>query len=347
MANNKIAINGFGRIGRTFFRQAFLDESLNIVAINDLGDIQNLIYLLKHDSAYGLFDVSVEIVDKTEKYASVTINGKDVVFFHEKNIENLPWGSLGIDVVVECTGNFVSCDKTSIHLDAGAKRVVLSAPFADCPDINNEPKTILIGSNCDQFEESLVTSNGSCTTNALAPIVTVLDKEIGIEKAMISTIHAYTSSQRIVDSVQPANYRIGRAAASNLIPTETGANISLTKVFPNLVDKIEGIAVRVPIITGSIADITFISKRDTTQDEINNILDMHSKEDKWKNIFSTTNEPVVSSDIIGRKCGAIVDLEMTRVIGGNLVKVFSWYDNEAGYVATLLEHVKKAIKYIK
>lgn len=347
MNKYKIAINGFGRIGRTFFRQIFKDENFNVVAINDLGDVDNLIYLLRHDTSYGYFDAEIKINDKNEKYTSVNIGGHDVLFFKENIIENLPWRSLDIDVVVESTGKFVSCDKTSGHISAGAKRVVLSAPFADCPDIINEPSTILIGSNDEKFGDNLVTSNGSCTTNALAPIISILDKEIGIDKALINTIHAYTSSQKIVDSVQPANFRVGRAAASNLIPTETGASISLTKVFPNLVNNIDGIAVRVPIITGSIADITFIAKRDTTVDEINGILLNESKKDKWKNIFTVTNEPIVSSDIVGLRFGAIIDQEMTRVVGGNLVKVFSWYDNEAGYVATLIEHVRKSLQYIK
>ena len=338
MANKKVrvAINGFGRIGRLFFRQAFDNENLEIVAINDLGDLNNLAYLLKYDTVYRAFPGGVEVKD-----GNLLIDGNTVKYLQVKDAAALPWKDLNIDIVVESTGAFESYEKAKVHLDAGAKRVVITAPAKDADGAMGQ--TILNNINEDQFKVCKISSNGSCTTNAAAPVIKILEESIGIEKAILSTTHAYTATQSIVDSpTKGADYRRGRAGAQNMSPSTTGAAIAVTRAIPSLAGKFDGIAIRVPVVTGSIADITFISKKKTTVEEINMIFKKAAADPKWIGIFTAVEDQVVSSDIIGMPYGAIVDLNFTKVVDGNLVKVLYWYDNEMGYVQTLVDHVIKA-----
>lgn len=325
----KIAINGFGRIGRLFFRQVAGVPDFDVVAINDLGDKDNLLFLLKHDSVYGKFDPKIS----------------NVKFLNEKDPVKLPWKELDIDVVLESTGAFESFEKAKAHLDAGAKRVVLSAPAKDAE--GDFGRTILTGMNDDEAKDFKITSNASCTTNAASPVIAVLAENPGIEKAVLNTLHAMTNTQTVVDSpVKGSDIRRGRAASQNLIPSTTGAAIAVTKVFKELEGKFDGIAVRCPIITGSLADITFISKRKTSVEEINKILKDAAELPRWKGILKVSEEDIVSSDIIRESYGAIVDLKFTKVVDGNLVKILSWYDNEWGYVAMLIKHIEQLKKLL-
>ncbi|MDP3015164.1 MAG: type I glyceraldehyde-3-phosphate dehydrogenase [bacterium] len=334
----KIAVNGFGRIGRLFFRQAFNNPNLNIIAINDLGDLENLAYLLKYDSVYGRFNKEIKI-DKEKN--TLIIDGKTVIFLQEKDPLKLPWKDLGVDIVVESTGVFESYEKAKAHLDAGAKRVVLTAPAKDADGALG--RTVLVGLNEGEIKEFKITSNASCTTNAVSPVIAILSENPGIEKAILNTVHAYTNTQTIVDSpVKGSDFRRGRAGAQNIIPSTTGAAIAVTKVIKELEGKFDGIALRVPAVAGSIADITFVSKRKTSVEEINEILKKAEQSPRWQGILKTTEDQIVSSDIIAEPYGAIIDLKFTKVIDGDLIKVLAWYDNEAGYVAMLEKHVLKA-----
>ncbi len=336
MKKINVAINGFGRIGRAFLRVALDREELNVVAINDLGDIENLAYLFKYDTAYGVSPFDIKTKD-----GSIFVNGKEIKYLSGPKPEELPWKDLGVDIVVESTGFFTSFEKAKAHLDGGAKRVVISAPAKGEAVEGVESATVLMGINEDKLAVCQMTSNGSCTTNASSPVISILDESIGIEKAILNTVHAYTASQSIVDGPNKKDWRIGRAGAQNIIPTSTGAAIAVTKVLPNLVGKFDGIAMRVPVVAGSVADITFISKRPTTVEEVNQILEKAAEDPRWDGVFTATNEQIVSSDIIGAKYASIADLSMTRVVDGNLVKVLAWYDNEMGYTNTLVNHVIK------
>lgn len=336
---SKIAINGFGRIGRLFFRQAFDMPEFDIVAINDLGDIENLAYLLKYDSVYRVYDKEVG-ADKSKMI--LTVAGKDIKFFQEKEAIKLPWKDLGIDVLVESSGVYESFEKSKVHLDAGAKRVVMTAPAKDAD--GELGKTVLLGINESELKTVKISSNASCTTNASAAVMAIMDETVGIQKAILSTVHAYTNTQTIVDSpVKGDDYRRGRAGAQNVIPSHTGAAIAVTRAVKSLTGKFDGIAFRTPVVTGSLADITFVAKRKTSVEEINGIFKKAENDPRWKGILKTTEDQVVSSDIIGQPYGAIIDLKFTKVIDGDLVKVLSWYDNEWGYVAMLVRHVLSAI----
>lgn len=329
----KVAINGFGRIGRLFFRQAFGHKDIDVVAINDLGDLENLAYLLKYDTVYGVFDKSVDV-----KSGKLIVDGKSVNVTQIKDPKELPWEKLGVQIAVEATGAFTSYKKAKAHIDAGAKRVVITAPSKD-PD-GTQGATVLVGVNEDKLESVILTSNGSCTTNAVSPIIAVLSKEPGIEKALLNTVHGYTASQNLVDGpTRGRDVRRGRAAGVNLVPSTTGAAIAVSRAIPEMEGKFDGIALRIPLVSGSIVDLTFVAKRNTSVDEINDIFRKAAKSPLWKNILTVTEEPIVSSDIIGQEYGSIVDLGFTRVVDGNLVKVLSWYDNEWGYVSTLVKHV--------
>ena len=336
MKKINVAINGFGRIGRAFLRVALDREELNVVAINDLGDIENLAYLFKYDTAYGISSADVH----TEN-GNIFVDGKEIKYLSSPKPEELPWKDLDIDVVVESTGFFTSFDKAKAHLDGGAKRVVISAPAKGEAVEGIESATVLMGVNEDKLSICQMTSNASCTTNASSPIISILNESIGIEKAILNTVHAYTASQSIVDGPSKKDWRQGRAAAQNIIPTSTGAAIAVTKALPSLAGKFDGIAMRVPVVAGSVADITFISKRPTTVEEINQILEKGAEDPRWEGVFTATNEKIVSSDIIGANFASIADLSMTRVVDGNLVKVLAWYDNEMGYTNTLVSHVIK------
>ncbi|MCL5016224.1 MAG: type I glyceraldehyde-3-phosphate dehydrogenase [Patescibacteria group bacterium] len=334
MPKKKVAINGFGRIGRLFFRQMFGDPEIEIVAINDLGDINNLAYLLKHDTVYRSFGKSVEVSG-----GNLVVDGQTIKILQVKDPAQLPWKDLGIDVAVESTGFFEEFEKAKAHLTAGAKRVVITAPAKDADGV--EGKTVLMGVNEGELQTVLLTSNGSCTTNASSPVIQVMAENPGILKAVLGTVHGYTSTQSIVDSpAKGHDYRRGRAAAQNITPSTTGAAVAVTRAIKELEGKFDGLAFRVPVITGSIASVTFVAKRKTSVDEINDIFRKASEEPRWHGILKVTEEQLVSTDIIGEPYGAIVDLGFTKVVDGDLVNVLSWYDNEWGYVSTLVKHVK-------
>ena len=344
MKKTRVAINGFGRIGRAFLKIAKDRKEIDIVAINDLGDVENFAYLLKYDTVYGKSDFDIA-VEKGADGNGLIIDGEKIQYFSEKEPKNLPWKNLDIDVVVESSGFFASYEKSKAHLDAGAKRVVISAPVKD-EAVGIIGETILLGINEDKLKGCDISSNASCTTNAGSPIIAILDEKIGIEKAILNTVPGYTASQSLVDSPSKKDLREGRAAAMNIVPSSTGAAIAMTKAFPSLEEKFDGVSVRVPVVAGSLVDITFIAKRNTTVEEVNEILKNASLNERWENIFSVTEEDLVSSDILGTSFASIADLKFTRVVDGNLVKVLAWYDNEMGYAYTLVEHVIKSGNYI-
>lgn len=336
----RIAINGFGRIGRLLFRELYGKKGFTVVAINDLGDAGNLAYLLKYDTVYGRFHHEVEL-----NGGVLTVGGKEIKLIQEKDPTRLPWKEMKIDIVVESTGVFESFEKAKVHLEAGAKRVVITAPAKDADGPLG--KTVLMGINEGELEHCVLTSNGSCTTNAASPVIEVLSGNPGILKAVLNTVHAYTATQSIVDGpTKGTDYRRGRAAAQNMSPSTTGAAVAVTRVIPDLSGKFDGIAIRVPVATGSLADITFVAKRPTTVAEINDILTRAASEPKWKGILKVSGEQIVSSDIVREPFGAIVDLGFTKVVDGDLVKVLSWYDNEFGYVSTLVRHIERAADFL-
>jgi len=343
MKKLNVAINGFGRIGRAFFKLAHEREEINIVTINDLGDPENLAYLLRFDSAQGRAWQEKNI---TVEGNVMTVDGQETRILSERDPSQLPWSEHDIDIVVESTGVFNEYSKARMHIDAGAKKVVLSAPAKGEPLDDIETGTILMGVNDEKLKTCQISSNASCTTNAGSPLMAILDEAFGVEKAMLNTVHGYTATQSIVDGPNAKDFRKGRAAAQNIIPTSTGAAIATTKALTSLEGKFDGIAVRVPVVCGSLVDVTFISKRDVTAEEVNAILTAAANEDRWAKTFSVTNEPIVSSDIIGSRFASIADLSMTRVVDGNLVKVMAWYDNETGYTNALVEHVIKAGSYL-
>lgn len=341
MKKIKVAINGFGRIGRAFLKVSLNSPEIEIVAINDLADIKNMAYLLKYDTAYRNSGLDV-----VAKEGVLSVNGKDIVYLSEKEPTNLPWAKLGVDIVVECTGLFTSYDKANVHIKSGAKRVVISAPAKDDGTSEVKGATVLMGLNEELMNGVSITSNASCTTNAASPFLAVLNEKIGIEKALLNTVHGYTASQGLVDGPNKKDFREGRAAGMNIVPSSTGAAIAVAKAIPELAGKFDGVSMRVPVVTGSIVDVTFIAKRETSKEEVNKILEDASSEERWKGLLSVTDEELVSSDIIGNPNASIVDKKFTRVVGGNLVKVLAWYDNEMGYTHTLVEHVIKAGRLI-
>ena len=338
----RVAINGFGRIGRTFFRSAFNHPDIEIVAINDLGSLENLAYLLTYDSAYGRSPFTVEV-----KENQLLVDGKKISFTQEREPNKLPWKDHNIDVVVESTGFFTNYAGAKKHLDAGAKRVVISAPAKGDPgDAGVQGATVLMGVNDDLLKTCQISSNASCTTNATSPLIAILKEAVGIEKAILNTVHAYTSTQALVDSPNKKDFRKGRAAALNIIPASTGAAQATTKAHTELEGKFDGIALRVPVPVGSLVDVTFVASRKTTVEEVNEALRKAANDPKWDQVFTATDEPLVSSDIIGSQVGSIADLTSTRVVDGDLIKVFAWYDNETSYTQTLVKHVAAAAKHI-
>jgi glyceraldehyde 3-phosphate dehydrogenase len=341
----RVGINGFGRIGRAFAKVAWMRGDIDVVAVNDLGDIHNLAYLLQYDTVYKTshFDVIAETHDAVQELVLTEGERTEKIrVFQVKNPNEIPWRDLDVDVVVESTGLFTTYDKAALHLQGGAKHVVISAPAKAGEDTSVKGETVLMCVNEDKFGQSQVTSNASCTTNASSPVIAILDEAIGIEKAILNTVHSYTASQSIVDGPNKKDFREGRAGGQNIVPSSTGAAIAVTKAFPALEGLFDGISIRVPTPAGSIADITFIAKKQTTVEEVNEALKKAASSEKWSTLFAATEEELVSSDIIGLPYASIADLKMTRVVGGNLVKVMAWYDNEMGYTNTLVEHVKKA-----
>ena len=328
MDTKKIAINGFGRIGRAALKVVMVTPGLEVVAINDLMSIDNAAYLLKYDSVYGIYENEVTIQDN-----HLLIGGKKILFLSEKDPAQLPWKNLGIDVVIESTGFFTNRADAEKHIHAGAKTVVISAPTK-----SKDTPTVLHGVNTADGKTSIF-SCASCTTNNIGPIMEIVDRRIGIKKAILNTIPAYTASQSLVDAPSKKDLRLGRSAAINLIPASTGAAIATTKVLPQLEGKFDGIAIRTPIPVGSISDITFVAARNTSADEINEILIEESKTDRYKLVLSTSVEPLVSSDIIQNTFASIVDLKMTRVVDSDLVKIMAWYDNEWGFTNQMIRQI--------
>lgn len=351
----RVAVNGVGRIGRAFLRLSQNHPQLEVVAVNDLGDIENIAYLLKYDTAYGPAPFPISV---SENKTSLIINNKEIKFISEKELNNLPWRDLNIDVVIEATGAFAKFEKAKGHIEAGAKKVIITAPAKDSdtkPEAGRGRElqpggiigaTILMGINDEKLAHCQISSNASCTTNAAAPLIHILNEKIGIEKAILNTVHGYTASQDIVDGPNAKDWKEGRAAAQNIIPTSTGAAKAVTKAVPSLEGRFDGLAMRVPIIAGSIVDVTFIAKRETSTEEVNNILKEAASDAHWEGIFTVTEDQIVSSDIIGSLYGSIADLGLTRVIDKNLVKVCAWYDNEMGYTATLIRHALKMGEFL-
>lgn len=348
----KVAINGYGRIGRLAHRiilERFQNE-IEVVAINagDSTDIKGWMYLLKYDTAYGKIPnviLSVSERSRDEKDSSpsaqndkgrigyLIIDDKEVPVFSQKDPSLLPWKELEVDVVIEATGAFRKEEQLKKHLDAGAKAVVLSAPIKD-----GEIPTYVLSVNNQNYQGEKIISNASCTTNCIAPVAKVMQENFGIEKAMMTTIHGYTSDQRLQDGGHK-DYRRARAAAENIIPTSTGATTAATKTIPELSGKFTGLAIRVPVITGSLSDFTFLLSKETTREEINEIFKKESESTRYKGILEVTEDPIVSSDIIGNPASSIVDLSLTQVVVGNMVKIIVWYDNEWGYANRLVEEV--------
>ena len=328
----RVAINGFGRIGRTFFRAAREEGvGFEIVAINDLTNVDTLAHLLKYDSIMGRLDAEVEV-----KENALVVDGKEIKILAERNPADLPWKDLGVDVVLESTGFFTEGSKAQAHIDAGAKKVIISAPG------KNIDGTFVMGVNDDQYDPATqhIVSNASCTTNCLAPLAKVLNDSFGIERCLMTTIHAYTADQRLQDAPH-SDLRRARAAAVNMVPTSTGAAAAVGIVLPELKGKLDGFAVRVPTITGSITDLTFTTNREVTKEEVNAALKA-AAEGPMKGIIKYSEDPIVSKDIEGEGISTIFDAPLTKVIG-NQVKVIAWYDNEYGYVARLVMFTNKVV----
>lgn len=337
MAITKIAINGFGRIGRSAFKIARERSDLEIVAINDLTDTKTLAYLLKHDSNYGEYGRQVDVTED-----ELIVDGKPVKVLAEKDPTNLPWGEMNVDVVIESTGLFTDKDGASKHLTAGAKRVVISGPTK-----SDGVDTIVLGTNDSKIKGATpIISNASCTTNSLGAVMAVLDAEFGVEKSMLTTVHSYTASQRLQDA--PAkDLREGRNAAENMVPTTTGAAIAVTKTLPQLTGKFDGLSVRVPTPVVSLSDVTALLRRDVTVEQVNEVFKKAAADSFYQGILGISEEPLVSRDFIGNSHSGIVDLPLTKVVGGNMVKIMVWYDNEWGYSNRLVELVADVGHYLQ
>ncbi len=337
MSVTKIAINGFGRIGRSAFKIAWERSDLEIVAINDLTDTKTLAYLLKHDSNYGEYGRQVDVTED-----ELIVDGKPVKVLAEKDPTNLPWGEMNVDVVIESTGLFTDKDGASKHLTAGAKRVVISGPTK-----SDGVDTIVLGTNDSKIKGATpIISNASCTTNSLGAVMAVLDAEFGVEKSMLTTVHSYTASQRLQDA--PAkDLREGRNAAENMVPTTTGAAIAVTKTLPQLTGKFDGLSVRVPTPVVSLSDVTALLRRDVTVEQVNEVFKKAAADSFYQGILGVSEEPLVSRDFIGNSHSGIVDLPLTKVVGGNMVKIMVWYDNEWGYSNRLVELVADVGHYLQ
>jgi glyceraldehyde 3-phosphate dehydrogenase len=332
----RIAINGFGRIGRNAFKIAFARDDLEIVAINDLTDTKTLAYLLKHDSNYGTYDKEVGHDDE-----NVIVDGHKVKVLAERDPALLPWKDMDVDLVIECTGFFTDKEGAEKHITAGAKRVVISGPSK-----SEGVDTIVLGANDDKLEgASSVISNASCTTNSLGAVMAILDSEFGVEKSMLTTVHSYTASQALQDAPKK-DLREGRNAAENIVPTTTGAAIAVTLTLPQLKGKFDGLSIRVPTPVVSLSDVTALLKRNTTVEELNEVFKKAAAEPFYQGILGVSEEPLVSSDYIGNSHSGTVDLALTKVVAGNLVKVMVWYDNEWGYSNRLVEVVADTGKFL-
>ena len=336
-----VAINGYGRIGRVAHRVILEKHSqeIDIVAINagSSTDIKGWMLLLKYDTAYGHLSRDIKYQISNSKYkdyiGSLIVDEKEIPVFSQKDPALLPWRDLNVDVVIESTGHFTKEEKLKAHLDAGAKFVVLSAPAKE-----GQIPTYVLSVNAKDYKGEKLINNASCTTNCITPVAKVIVDNFGVEKAMMTTIHGYTSDQRLADGGHK-DYRRGRAAAENIIPTSTGATIATAQALPELAGVFNGLAIRVPVAVGSLSDFTFLLKRNTTVDEVNEILKREAQKTEYQGILEVTEDPIVSSDIVGNPHSAIIDLSLTQVVGGNMLKVIAWYDNEYGYCNRLVEEV--------
>src|SRR3989344_2424413 len=343
MQKIRIAINGFGRIGRSAFKIALTKPELEVVAINDLTDPDVLANLLKYDSVYGSYGKPVSFDTKKEKAnlvissaGTLIVDNKKTPIFAEKDPSVLPWQDLNVDVVLESTGRFITTEVASAHLKAGAKKVIISAPAKD----EGVTPTFIIGVNDANYKNQAVISNASCTTNCITPVAAVLQSKFGIKKMMMTTIHAYTVEQNLVDGPPPPlhkDLRRARAAAVNIVPTSTGATIAAAEVIPELKGEFGGIAFRVPVVCGSLSDFTAVLDKKVTVEEVNQAFIEMAQLPMWQNILAVTSDPIVSSDIIGNPHSAIIDLSLTQVVDSDLVKVVAWYDNEFGYSNRFVE----------
>jgi glyceraldehyde 3-phosphate dehydrogenase len=325
----KVAINGFGRIGRALFKQLLEEDGIEVAAINDLVPADNLAYLLKYDTVYGRYHREVSGSD-----GKLTVDGSEYPVLAEKDPASLPWRDMVIEVAFECTGVFTTREGLEKHVKAGAKHAILSAPSK-----SEDVVTLVHGVNVLEGDPRIY-SCASCTTNAIAPVVEVMGRRIGFAKAIMTTVHAYTSSQGIVDG--PAKkWRRGRAGAANLVPTTTGAAVATTRALPQYEGKFDGVAIRAPIPVGSIADLVFVTEKKTSAEEVNGAFREEAASDRYRDIVVVAEDPIVSSDIVGNPAAAIIDLTMTQVVDGDLVKIMSWYDNEWGYAAQLLREAKR------
>jgi glyceraldehyde 3-phosphate dehydrogenase len=326
----KIAINGFGRIGRAAFKIILDTPELDLVAVNDIAPVENLAYLLKYDTVYGRYERPVEA-----RGTSLMVGGKEYPVLSERDPAQLPWAKMAVDIILECTGVFTRGEDLEKHLQAGAKYVILSAPAK-----GGGVPTIVHGVARPQDDSVHMISCASCTTNCITPVVEVMGRRIGIEKAIMTTIHAYTSSQSIVDSPHKS-IRRGRAGAANLVPTSTGAAIATTRVLPQYEGRFDGVAVRAPVAVGSIADLVFVTARETSVDEVNGVFREEAESDRYRGILGVSEDPIVSSDIVRDPRASVVDLGMTQVVDGNLVKVMSWYDNEWGFTNQMIREAAR------
>jgi glyceraldehyde 3-phosphate dehydrogenase len=324
----KIAINGMGRIGRAALKVILETPELEMVAVNDIVSIENIAYLIKYDSVYGIYEKEV-----SHDAENLIIDGQKIKFNSLRNPEELPWKENNIDVVIESTGFFTTQEDAEKHINAGAKTVLISAPTKS----ENTP-TVVHGVNSEDGKTNIF-SCASCTTNNISPVVEVLGRRIGIKKAIMTTVHAYTASQAMVDGPSKKNFRMGRAGAANIVPTTTGAAIATTKALPEYAGKFDGVAIRVPIPVGSLSDLTFVMERSVTVEEVNSILKEEAQTTRYKNVIDTTTEPIVSSDIVKSPFASTVDLGMTRVVDGDLLKVMTWYDNEWGFTNQMIRQI--------
>jgi glyceraldehyde 3-phosphate dehydrogenase len=324
---SKVAINGLGRIGRAALKLAVEQPQLDVVAVNEIGSLENMVYLLRYDTAYGRYERPVEAVD-----GKLVIDGKPLVYLSERDPEQLPWADLGVDLVLECTGRFTNREDAEKHVRAGARWVVLSGPTKS-PDV----PTIIHGVNRPDGETQII-SCASCTTNNITPLVEILDRHFGVEKAVLTAVHAYTATQALVDSPGGAkDLRRGRAAAQSFVPSSTGAATATAKALPAMQGRFDGVSVRGPVVVGSISDVVFVVERDTTAEEVNEALRQEATSDRYQGILAVAEDPLVSADIVKDPHASIVQLDMTRVVGGNLVKVMSWYDNEWGFTSQMIQ----------
>lgn len=328
----KVAINGMGRIGRACFKIIADTPGLDVVAVNDLLPPKNLAYNLSFDTVYGRFGHEVAVDGD-----ALVLDGRSIRVYAEKNPADLPWGGLGVDIVVESTGLFTQMEKAKAHIDAGAKQVIISAPTK-----SPELATVVHGVARPEASEKRIFSCASCTTNSITPVVEIMGRRIGVKKAILTTVHAYTATQALVDMTSKFG-RKGRAAAQNIIPASTGAAIATTKVLPQYAGKFDGTAMRVPVPVGSVSDITFVTERATTVEEVNAIFREEAASDQYKNVIRASEDEIVSSDIVGDPHASIVDLPLTQVVDGDLVKVFAWYDNEWGYSNQVVREIQHAV----